>query len=80
LPRGRPSPHYDQREQEFGDEIMRQLERAILLQIIDNRWREHLYDMTTCARASTSRGFAQIDLAGRLQERGLRDVRAIDLE
>src|SRR5262249_41025251 len=28
---------YDHREQEFGDEIMRQLERAILLQIIDNR-------------------------------------------
>src|SRR3954451_1538611 len=36
---------YDQRETDFGDEIMRQLERAILLQIIDNRWREHLYEM-----------------------------------
>jgi preprotein translocase subunit SecA len=52
---------YDKREQEFGDEIMRQLERAILLQIIDNRWREHLYEMDYLREGIHLRGFAQID-------------------
>ena len=36
---------YDQREEEFGDELMRELERYLLLEIIDQRWREHLYDL-----------------------------------
>ena len=52
---------YDRREQEFGDEIMRQLERAILLQIIDNRWREHLAEMDYLREGIHLRGFAQID-------------------
>jgi preprotein translocase subunit SecA len=52
---------YDQREKDFGDEIMRQLERAILLQIIDNRWREHLYEMDYLREGIHLRGFAQID-------------------
>jgi preprotein translocase subunit SecA len=52
---------YDRREQDFGDEIMRQLERAILLQIIDNRWREHLYEMDYLREGIHLRGFAQID-------------------
>ncbi|MGH2957459.1 MAG: preprotein translocase subunit SecA [Solirubrobacterales bacterium] len=52
---------YDRREQEFGDEIMRQLERAILMQIIDNRWREHLYEMDYLREGIHLRGFAQID-------------------
>src|SRR5215208_3362431 len=52
---------YHRREQDFGDEIMRQLERAILLQIIDNRWREHLYEMDYLREGIHLRGFAQID-------------------
>jgi preprotein translocase subunit SecA len=52
---------YDRREQEFGPELMRQLERAILLQIIDNRWREHLYEMDYLREGIHLRGFAQID-------------------
>jgi preprotein translocase subunit SecA len=52
---------YDRREQDFGEEIMRQLERAILLQIIDNRWREHLYEMDYLREGIHLRGFAQID-------------------
>src|SRR3954466_11468716 len=36
---------YDEREAELGEELMRALERYLLLQIIDQRWREHLYDM-----------------------------------
>jgi preprotein translocase subunit SecA len=52
---------YDRREQEFGEEIMRQLERAILLQVIDNRWREHLAEMDYLREGIHLRGFAQID-------------------
>src|SRR5947209_3371990 len=36
---------YDEREKELGSDVMRAIERYILLQIIDERWREHLHDM-----------------------------------
>jgi preprotein translocase subunit SecA len=52
---------YDEREQLFGDELMRFLERSILLQVIDNRWREHLYDMDYLREGIHLRGFAQVD-------------------
>ncbi|MEN3284913.1 MAG: preprotein translocase subunit SecA, partial [Solirubrobacteraceae bacterium] len=52
---------YDRREAELGDELMRALERYLLLQIIDNRWREHLYDMDYLREGIHLRGFAQID-------------------
>jgi preprotein translocase subunit SecA len=53
--------HYDKRTDELGDELMRYLERQILLQIIDNRWREHLYEMDYLREGIHLRGFAQID-------------------
>jgi len=52
---------YEKREEELGDELMRYLERQILLQIIDNRWREHLYEMDYLREGIHLRGFAQID-------------------
>jgi preprotein translocase subunit SecA len=52
---------YDHREQELGEELMRALERYLLLQIIDNRWREHLYDMDYLREGIHLRGFAQIE-------------------
>jgi preprotein translocase subunit SecA len=52
---------YGEREEEFGAELMRYLERQILLQIIDNRWREHLYEMDYLREGIHLRGFAQID-------------------
>jgi preprotein translocase subunit SecA len=52
---------YDEREEELGDELMRALERFLLLQIIDRRWREHLYDMDYLREGIHLRGFAQID-------------------
>jgi preprotein translocase subunit SecA len=52
---------YTQREQELGEEMMGQLERYLLLQIIDERWREHLYDMDYLREGIHLRGFAQID-------------------
>jgi preprotein translocase subunit SecA len=52
---------YDEREEQLGAELMRHLERVILLQVIDNRWREHLYDMDYLREGIHLRSFAQID-------------------
>jgi preprotein translocase subunit SecA len=52
---------YEEREDELGEELMRYLERWILLQIIDERWREHLHDMDYLREGIGLRGFAQID-------------------
>jgi preprotein translocase subunit SecA len=52
---------YDRREQELGEELMREIERLLLLQIIDQRWREHLYDMDYLREGIHLRGFAQIE-------------------
>jgi preprotein translocase subunit SecA len=52
---------YDEREGQLGEELMRHLERSILLQVIDNRWREHLFDMDYLREGIHLRGFAQID-------------------
>ncbi len=52
---------YDAREQELGEELMGQLERYLLLQTIDDRWREHLYDMDYLREGIGLRGIAQLD-------------------
>jgi preprotein translocase subunit SecA len=52
---------YEEREEELGEELMRTLERYILLSIIDERWREHLHDMDYLREGIHLRGFAQID-------------------
>jgi preprotein translocase subunit SecA len=52
---------YARREEDLGEELMRMLERYLLLQIIDNRWREHLYDMDYLREGIHLRGFAQIE-------------------
>jgi preprotein translocase subunit SecA len=36
---------YDVRERQVGDEVLRDLERRVLLSVMDRRWREHLIDM-----------------------------------
>ena len=52
---------YDARTESLGDELMGALERFLLLQIIDERWREHLFDMDYLREGIHLRGFAQID-------------------
>jgi preprotein translocase subunit SecA len=57
---------YDRREQELGEIgdgelLIRALERFLLLQIIDQRWREHLHDMDYLREGIGLRGLAQID-------------------
>jgi preprotein translocase subunit SecA len=36
---------YDRREAELTPEVMRELERRVVLAVLDHKWREHLYDM-----------------------------------
>jgi len=52
---------YGGHEQELGEDLMRNLERFVLLQIIDTRWREHLLDMDYVREGIHLRGFAQKD-------------------
>jgi preprotein translocase subunit SecA len=52
---------YDRREEELGEELMRALERFLLLQIIDQRWREHLHDMDYLREGIHLRSAAQMD-------------------
>ncbi|HEV3323815.1 MAG TPA: preprotein translocase subunit SecA [Solirubrobacteraceae bacterium] len=52
---------YNAREQELGEELMGQLERYLLLQIIDERWREHLFDVDYLREGIHLRGFLQMD-------------------
>jgi preprotein translocase subunit SecA len=52
---------YNAREDALGKELMEALERFLLLQTIDERWREHLFDMDYLREGIHLRGFAQID-------------------
>jgi preprotein translocase subunit SecA len=52
---------YEGREEELGEELLRQVERYLLLEIIDQRWQEHLYDMDYLQQGIHLRGFAQIE-------------------
>jgi preprotein translocase subunit SecA len=36
---------YAQREKELGSDVLRQVERSVMLSVIDNKWREHLAEM-----------------------------------
>ncbi len=49
------------REAELGPDVMRQIERYLLLQIIDVKWKDHLHDMDNLRRTIGLRGYAQKD-------------------
>jgi preprotein translocase subunit SecA len=52
---------YDKREQELSEEVMRELERMVLLSVIDNRWREHLAEMDYLQEGIHLRAYGQRD-------------------
>jgi preprotein translocase subunit SecA len=58
---GEAMARYDARQEALGEELMGALERFLLLQTIDERWREHLFDMDYLREGIHLRGFAQID-------------------
>ena len=53
--------YYEQREQHLGDDIMREIERRVMLSIIDQRWREHLYEMDYLQEGINLRAMGQKD-------------------
>ena len=50
---------YQIRENNFGSEVMRQLERIAVLHIIDERWKEHLYEMDLLKEGIGLRAYGQ---------------------
>jgi len=52
---------YKQREDKFGTERMRDLERAVVLAVLDRRWREHLYEMDYLREGIGLRSYGQRD-------------------
>jgi preprotein translocase subunit SecA len=52
---------YERREQEFGSEVMRELERRVVLSVLDRKWREHLYEMDYLREGIGLRAMAQRD-------------------
>ncbi len=55
------SNHYEQREVEMGEEVMREVERQVMLRIIDQRWREHLEEMDYLKEGINLRAMGQKD-------------------
>ena len=52
---------YEQREAEMGSELMRTLERLILLDRIDHHWKDHLYNIDYIEEGIYLRGYAGKD-------------------
>jgi preprotein translocase subunit SecA len=61
---------YEAREAEIGSEVMRELERRVLLSVLDRKWREHLYEMDYLREGIGLRGYAQRDPLVEYQREG----------
>ncbi|MGO2036354.1 MAG: preprotein translocase subunit SecA, partial [Brevibacterium sp.] len=61
---------YAQREEELGTEATRELERRVVLSVIDKRWREHLYEMDYLKNGIGLRAMAQRDPLVEYQREG----------
>ena len=61
---------YDKREEELTPEIMRELERRVVLSVLDRKWREHLYEMDYLREGIGLRAWAQRDPLVEYQREG----------
>jgi preprotein translocase subunit SecA len=52
---------YKRREDELGEQVLRELERRVILSVLDRRWREHLYEMDYLQEGIGLRGYGQRD-------------------
>ncbi|MDZ7662325.1 preprotein translocase subunit SecA [Thiohalophilus sp.] len=50
---------YAAKEESVGSEVMRQVEKAVMLQVLDGQWREHLAMMDQLRQGIHLRGYAQ---------------------
>ena len=55
------SKRYDEKEALIGPEIMRETERIIMLNVIDNQWKDHLLSMDHLKEGIGLRGYGQKD-------------------
>ncbi len=53
--------HYEEKEQEIGEDLMRRIERALLLNVMDRLWREHLTQMDDMRQGVGLQAYAQRD-------------------
>jgi preprotein translocase subunit SecA len=53
--------HYAEREAGLGEETLRQLERVVMLQVIDTQWKDHLLSMDHLKEGIGLRGYGQRD-------------------
>lgn len=61
---------YDRREAEVGEEVMRELERRVILSVLDRKWREHLYEMDYLREGIYLRAYSQRDPLVEYQREG----------
>ncbi len=52
---------YEEREEQIGEEEMRRIEQFLLLDRLDEKWKDHLYNMQQLRDGINLRGFAQKD-------------------
>ncbi|MFI5100837.1 MAG: preprotein translocase subunit SecA, partial [Actinomycetes bacterium] len=61
---------YDRREEELGEEATRELERRVVISVLDRKWREHLYEMDYLKEGIGLRSYAQRDPLVEYQREG----------
>ena len=61
---------YAEREEEIGEEVMRELERRVILSVLDRKWREHLYEMDYLREGIGLRAYSQRDPLVEYQREG----------
>ncbi|MCI1995669.1 MAG: preprotein translocase subunit SecA [Clostridium luticellarii] len=61
---------YEEKEKEFTSEQMREIERVILLRVVDTRWMDHIDDMEHLKRAIGLRAYRQQEPAQAYQFEG----------
>ncbi|GAA1791193.1 preprotein translocase subunit SecA [Nocardioides hankookensis] len=61
---------YDRREEEIGEPVMRELERRVVLSVLDRKWREHLYEMDYLREGIYLRAYSQRDPLVEYQREG----------
>jgi preprotein translocase subunit SecA len=62
--------HYEQREAELGEPVMREVERQVMMRIIDQKWREHLEEMDYLREGINLRAMGQKDPLTEWQREG----------
>ena len=61
---------YDRREEQLGSDVVRELERRVIMSVLDRRWREHLYEMDYLKEGIGLRAMAQKDPLVEYQREG----------